>query len=75
MSIERRVKTQQAEDCFKKLSIYQELVLIELFQIGFFLLYTREVDKGVLVIASRRNSFITIDTSGCSNYSPVIDMR
>ncbi len=75
MSIERRVKTQRVEDCLEKLSIYQEVVLIEAFQVGFLLLYTRKIDNGVLAIASRRNSFITIAPSGYANYSPVIDIR
>ena len=75
MPIERRVKTQRAEDCLEKLSIYQELVLIEVFQVGFSLLYTRKIDDGVLAIASRGKSFITIDPSGYANYSPVIDIR
>jgi len=75
MSIERRVKTQRVEDCLEKLSIYQEVVLIEVFQIGFSLLYTRKIDNGVLAIASRGKSFITIDPSGYANYSPVIDIR
>ena len=75
MSIERRVKMQRVEDCLEKLSIYQEVVLIEVFQVGFSLLYTRKIDKGVLAITSRRNSFITISPSDYANYSPVIDIR
>jgi hypothetical protein len=75
MFIDKRVKTQQAEDCIEKLSIYQEVVLIEVFQVGFSLLCTRQIDDGVLAIASRGKSFITIDPSGYANYSPVIDIR
>jgi len=75
MSIERRVKTQRVEDCLEKLSIYQEVVLIDVFQIGFSLLYMRKIDNGVLAIANRRKSFTSIGPSGYANYSSVIDIR
>jgi hypothetical protein len=75
MLIDKRVKTQQAEDCIEKLSIYQEMALIEVFQVGFSLLYTRQRDDGVLATANRGKSYITIDPSGYANYSPMIDIR
>ncbi len=75
MSIERRVTTQRTLDCIEKLSIYQEVALMEVFQVGFSLLYTRQIDDGVLAIASRGKSFITIDQSGYANYTPMIEVR
>jgi len=51
------------------------VALIEVFQVGFSLLYTRQIDDGMLAIANRGKSFITIDSSGYANYSPMIEIR
>lgn len=75
MSIERREKVERSEYCLEKLTISQEIALIEVFRRGFYLKFTRKVNNNNLVIASKGNCCITIASDGHINYKPRIDIR
>jgi len=75
MNIERRVKTQNIKDNLERLSIFQEIVLIEAFSLGFSLQHTRVISDGVLAIANKGNCILTITPSGIAEYNSQLAVR
>jgi|GEM_PF-1185719 len=72
---ERRKAKVKIQDCLAKLSIPQEIALVKAFQLGYSLEFTRKTKAGVLAVACRANSLLTIDQCGIANYNPEIKVR
>jgi len=75
MHIERRHKVSRAEATLEELTIVQEVILVEVFQLGFSLKFTRKWRGGVLVFARKDKHLITITPSGVATYKPEIEIR
>ncbi len=75
MNVERRIKALNIEDNLSRLSILQEIVLIEAFSLGFSLQYTRTVSDGVLAIANKGSCILTITPDGISEYNSQVAVR
>jgi len=75
MNVERRVKTQNIKDNIDRLSISQEIALIEAFSLGFSLQHTRVVNDGVLAIANKGDCILTITPSGITEYNSQLAIR
>jgi len=75
MYLERRHNIAITEIALNELTIAQELILLEAFQIGFSLTFTRKLNNGVLAIANKGTFLMAITPNGITQLQPDIKIR
>jgi len=75
MCIERRRKVSKTEVTLEELTIAQEVILVNVFQLGFSLKFTRKWQGGVLAVANKGKYLMSITPSGVIKYQASIEVR